>query len=267
MANLQQAIAYFEEILRIMPHDRAALEFLAVTYQQVGDEAKRSRVTAALADVLLAEGDLKSADALRPTLREIGTAEARAAAQRIDARLRPPAAVRPVAATEAKKSPDENDVFAAVKSELELLRQLRSRNDISSQASDLAEKALFDLLSEGGLPLVSALAAVEHEDPAECERAIAALADATGCAPVPLESFAPDPELARLLPARLLFVRGAVPFARLADTLLVAVLNPTDRVLLHEISDRAGGPCRYYLALPSAVEGALDALRAEGGTP
>ena len=262
MANLQQAIAYFDEMLRNMPRDRTALEFLAVAYGQVGDEQRRRRTTVALADVLLAEGDLKSAGELRPTLREIGGPDALAAVRRIDVRLGSPTTARPSSAAPSAAL-SEGEVFAAVKSELELLRTLRSGNVISSATSDMAEKALFDMLSDRGQPLVSALAVIEREDPEECERAIAALADSTESPPIPLESYAVDADLVRLLPERIVFLRGVLPFARLADTVLVALLNPSDRALQREISDLAGSPCQYFTALPSAMEKVLAELRPE----
>ena len=59
-ARLKEGVAYFEEMLKVMPDDRTTLEFLAVVYPQLGEAEKAERALAALARVLLKEGDLES---------------------------------------------------------------------------------------------------------------------------------------------------------------------------------------------------------------
>ena len=54
-ARLKEGVAYFEEMLKVMPDDRTTLEFLAVVYPQLGEAEKAERALAALA-VLQAEG-------------------------------------------------------------------------------------------------------------------------------------------------------------------------------------------------------------------
>ena len=39
-ARLKEGVAYFEEMLRVMPDDRTTLEFLSVAYPQLGETEK-----------------------------------------------------------------------------------------------------------------------------------------------------------------------------------------------------------------------------------
>ena len=46
-ARLKDGVAYFEEMLKVMPDDRTTLEFLAVVYPQLG-EAEKAKILATL---------------------------------------------------------------------------------------------------------------------------------------------------------------------------------------------------------------------------
>ena len=63
-ARLREGVAYFEQMLKVMPDDRTTLEFLAVAYPQMGELDKAVGAVASLARVLLKEGDIESATAL-----------------------------------------------------------------------------------------------------------------------------------------------------------------------------------------------------------
>ena len=94
------------------------------------------------------------------------------------------------------------------------------------------------------------------------EKAAAFVADMTNTPPIPLEAFSPSPTLLQTLPENLIRVRGAVPFAKLGDILLVALLNPADEALRRDIERRAGH-CRFFLAHPAMAEEVLENLYTE----
>jgi len=143
-----------------------------------------------------------------------------------------------------------------------------------------AETALVELLREGGvLPdaeeverlreqvaatggggrifLVSALAILEKENSDLCEKCLAFLADRFAMPPVPISAFERKADLVGRFPAELLRIHGAVPFAAIGETALVALVNPADERLRAMLAETM--PCRFYLALPSAVEAWLEA--------
>ena len=88
-------------------------------------------------------------------------------------------------------------------------------------------------------------------------------ADAASAPPIPLQAFMPPPALVKQLPEEIVRVRGAVPFGRLGDMLLVAVLNPLDAEFHAEVERLAGCPCRFFLAEPHTTEDFLEKFFAE----
>ena len=51
--KLEEGIAYFEKMLKVMPEDRTTLEFLCVAYEQTGEEEKRRKALVSLAGLLV----------------------------------------------------------------------------------------------------------------------------------------------------------------------------------------------------------------------
>ncbi len=252
-ARLKEGVAYFEEMLKVMPDDRTTLEFLAVVYPQLGETAKGEWAMAELARVLLKEGDLESAAALLPQLEASSAPEAKAMALRVKAAGSP----RPelVPETPAAEEPQVPTAFAeAVEAEA------RFAEDFGEPETAAALRALPD---RGRIYLVSALAMLEKEKPDACERLLARLADETGDVPVPLDAFEPDRALAAELPAELVDRRGVVPFAKLGKTVFVATLSPCDETLKRQVAGTLGPQTRFFLAEPRLVEAALLKLHPE----
>ena len=248
--KLAQGISYFEEVLQLMPNDRSALEFLAVAYEQIGRQDKRSRIVARLTDVLIAENDVECLKNIKPTLKDINTPEALAALQKIELALGQSSRT---SAPASESQVLQSERLAAIKAEMELLNYLQSHRIVSDDTAKIAESSLYNLLSQQDSVLISALAFVKNENPAECEAALAALADAVHLPPVPLAASLAANKNLPSLPDRLVR-RGARPFAELGDTLLVAILNPLDDELRKDISTVAGKPCQFFLADPSEME-------------
>ena len=248
--KLLEGIAYFEKMLKVMPGDRTTLEFLSVAYEQLGDAEKQRTALIQLAEALLREKDYDAADAIGERLSGFSEADAQDMARRIKsvrnpvqlkAVVRPGARpvrvlARPASAGDAGSVPPRPDggvvlaqvVMSAVKAEAALIRDLYAKNVVDASAAEVVQRHL------GGLPeatrpfLVSALAILEKESGGMGEKAAVYMADAASAPPIPLQAFMPPASLVKQLPEEIVRVRGAVPFGRLGDTLLVAVLNPLD---------------------------------------
>ena len=95
------------------------------------------------------------------------------------------------------------------------------------------------------------------------EKAAVFMADVASAPPIPLQAFMPSAALVKQLPEEIVRVRGAVPFGRLGDTLLVAVLNPMDEEFHAQVERLAGCPCRFFLADPHTTEDFLEKYFAE----
>ncbi len=247
-ARLKEGVAYFEEMLKVMPDDRTTLEFLAVVYPQLGETEKAEKVLAALTRVLMVEGDLESASALLPRLEKCSLPEAKALALKV----RVASAPRPDLSPETP-APAGGGAFASVVEKE------------SALAEEIGEPALAELLRslpDPGHPVfVSALASLAKDRPEACEKAIAGLADKYGLAPVPLEAFEPDRAMASQLPDEMVVGRGVIPFARLGDLALVVTLSPNDADLRRQVGEAMGMKVRFFLAEPGDVESAIEKLR------
>lgn len=243
-ARLREGVAYFEQMLKVMPDDRTTLEFLAVAYPQLGELGKAELAVAALARVLLKEGDVESASALLPRLEECVAPEAKAMILKVRAAIAPRPDLTPEKTSQAPtgriaEATEAEAKFAESLGELAIAEQLRAQPD------------------NGRVFLVSALAALEKERPEVCERTLAALADKYGEVPIPLDAFEPEPSLLEKLPNDLVCIRGVVPFARLGDLALVVTLSPQDLALKRTIAEALGLTVKYFLAEPRLVEAAL----------
>ena len=61
-ARLAEGVAYFEQMLEIMPDDRTTLEFLVVAYDMLGQHEKGQKALVSLTELLIKEHDI---DALK----------------------------------------------------------------------------------------------------------------------------------------------------------------------------------------------------------
>ena len=288
-AKLLEGIAYFEKMLKVMPGDRTTLEFLSVAYEQLGEVEKQRAALIQLAGTLLREKDYDAADAIGERLSGFAESDAQDMVRRIKSARNPiqlKAVVRPGAGPVRGAARSANEpstaggalgeralqkeglslaqvVMSAVKAEAALIRDLYAKNVVDASAAEVVQRHL------GGLPeatrpfLVSALAILEKESGGMGEKAAVYMADAASTPPIPLQAFMPSAALVRQLPEEIVRVRGAVPFGRLGDTLLVAVLNPLDTAFHAEVERLTGCPCRFFLADPHTTEDFLEKYFAE----
>ena len=258
-ARLEEGVKYLEEMLELMPDDRTTLEFLVVAYEQLKEPEKSKKAVVSLSQLLLKQGDYAAAEGLLPRLEAIDTDEAKILALKV----RRLAAPRPELMPETPKdlTPEElaaEEMREAVASEIALVELLQANGLISDadEAKRVSEQ-LSATAASGDVFLVSALSILEKENIELCEKCMAFLADRFSIPPVPIAPFERRADIVGRFPANLLRIHGAVPFAKIGDTALVALLNPADERLRDKLSEVM--PCRFYMTLPSAVEAWLEA--------
>ena len=255
-ARLAEGVAYFEQMLQIMPEDRTTLEFLVVAYDQLGRHEDGQKSLASLAKILIKERDLAALEGLLPRLEASDNAEARALALKVRAIVAPAPDLTPEAPREmTARERVALAAKAAVESELALVDSLAAEGLLDADEAKHAREQLQASPTDGRVFLISALQILEKENPKLAERCMAHLADACGTPPVPLSAYEVPRDLVAKFPEHALRVRGAVPFATLGSSALVAVLNPADAALKAALG--AAMPCRFYLAEAAAVEAAL----------
>ena len=252
-ARLEEGIAYFEEMLKIMPEDRTTLEFLVVAYDQLGQKEKFEKCLISLVNLLIKQSDLSAAEALLPRLELAESQQAKALMLKVKRLVAPAPDLTP-----EKPKPLTDDEIAAeiakdaIRSEVSLLETLVADGFVAENDAESVRKQILSMPTDGRIFLISALSILEKENSELGEKCLAHLADKSSLAPVPLLAFEPNLELVKSFPAAKLRIRGAVPFAKIGEQVLVAVVNPLDERLRTDLS--ATAKCRFYLASPEAVE-------------
>ena len=255
--KLREGIAYFEQILQMMPEDRSTLEFLCIAYEQTGEMEKYRQVLVSLAEVLVKERDFESASKLLKSIESRAEPEAKVAALKIRAMVSPveaglaKAGAGPVA--NAMPSPSSNGCDSVLEPELELAKWLAAKKVIDQETCDRVCAQLRELIAIRGEFLISALQILENENSVLAEAAAAEVADESKTPPVALEAFDQVLALSGRLPERLVKVRGAVPFGMIADDLLVALANPMDERLKMEVVSAYGGRCHFFFVPPQSL--------------
>ena len=256
-ARLAEGVAYFEQMLEIMPEDRTTLEFLVVAYDQLGQHEKGQKSLVSLTKLLIKEKDLSALLGLLPRLEASDYAPAKALLLKVNTMTGPAPDLTPEAPKEL--TDEEKQALAmgeASVSEVALVDVLHDGGAITDEERDQLRIHLQSLPTNGRVFLISALQILEKENLTLCEKCIEFLADKCGTPPIPLAGFEPNKQLIGMLPKMLVQLRGVVPFAKLGSLTLVATLNPVDEKL--KASAEVLGPCRFYLADPASVEAMVE---------
>ena len=256
-ARLAEGVAYFEQMLEIMPDDRTTLEFLVVAYDMLGQHEKGQKALVSLAELLVKEHDLEALKGLLPRLEASDYAPAKALFLKVSTLTAPTPDLtpeRPKELTESEKT--EIAAQEAVQTEKMLLHFLKEAGILSDSDYELFSSHLVAPNVGGRIFLISALHILKNENASLYEKCVEYLADHFNTPPIPLAAFEPPMQFFKGYPATVLRLRGAVPFARRGNLSLIAVVNPADSTLKNALE--AVGPCRLYLADPTAVEAALD---------
>ena len=133
-ARLAEGVAYFEQMLQLMPEDRVTLEFLVVAYEQLGRHEDGQKALVSLAKILIKEQDAAALEGLLPRLEESDYPEAKALALKVKTLTAPAPDLTP----EVPKEMTESEIVeliseTAVKSEFALVDELVDGGIISEE--------------------------------------------------------------------------------------------------------------------------------------
>jgi hypothetical protein len=262
-AELQEAVAAFEQVLELMPDDVPTIEALVQSCSLLQDEDRLRDYVVRLATMHVRQERWADARALAPKLRDLApiSDEAAALLEEIDQQqAEPEPAAIPARAPKLAAGSDEAPVEDSprirqqvLQGELALAWQLHDRQWITSDEYAQLIQELTDLSSraETGsrVSLLHVLAAREY---ARMDHLLASIALDAHLPLIPLSRFDTPPATAALLSPVFVRTMGAAPFDRIGIETLVAVLNPYNDRLRADVSVRIGHRCHFYLA--SAVE-------------
>jgi hypothetical protein len=117
-------------------------------------------------------------------------------------------------------------------------------------------EALRGMAADSRRP-VSLLYALEETKAANTAEILAFLSRDSGMPLISLDRFVPQQAAFSAVAKDFLVRRGAIPFETMDRALLVAVLNPYDKTLQHDVKAAAARECFFYLAAAPQYERAL----------
>ena len=180
-ARLAEGVAYFEQMLEIMPDDRTTLEFLVVAYDMLGQHEKGQKALVSLAELLVKEHDLEALKGLLPRLEASDYAPAKALFLKVSTLTAPTPDLtpeRPKELTESEKT--EIAAQEAVQTEKMLLHFLKEAGILSDADYDLFSSHLVAPNVGGRVFLISALHILKNENASLYEKSVEYLADHFG---------------------------------------------------------------------------------------
>lgn len=133
-----------------------------------------------------------------------------------------------------------------------------SQEEYSGVLHDLTEMSSHEL----SVPL-SVLHVLHDQNFSRFERLMSHLSQQSGVPIISLSLFDEREELRTVLPFEWISRRGALPFGFVGGDLMVAVLNPRNRILLDEVSAYTGQTCHAYLVSPQEYDQRLAAIKKE----
>jgi hypothetical protein len=270
---LAEAIALFEGILQTAPDDRVALEALAVAYERNGDVLRSRAMLVRLARVLVRRREREAAAALARRLESFvaDDFDALEALRSIETML-----AAESDAPHAAPSPPPPPAIAPFLRGVALRRQVLSRELGLAwellQAGELSQDeyaAVVEELSrrsgDDRHTIISFLHVLADIRPAMLERFLLAVARRRRCPVIALAGFEPQPDALAGMPPAYAAGSGTLPFDKIGDELMVAVLNPPDDERRRELEAQLGRRCHFFLARPDDFDAACARLQAAAG--
>lgn len=265
--DLWAAIAAFEQILEIMPNDRASLETLSHAYEQIGDMTRAVELMLRLGDVLIGESDGQAASEIVQKLRSVAGEDPRVlelskhveklgekkvsgspAAERKDDDARPRSSE---ALNRGFNMADELAFAWALLEANEL-----SQEEYASVVQDLTE------MSAGNVPAtVSLLHVLEARQFKSLGRIMGAVAQKFKAPVVSLDCFEFTEEVAKMLPVPWMVQRGALVFDVLDKNVLAVVMNPQNQQIRTDVGLMTGRKVHFFTALPSEFDNAIKRIK------
>ncbi|MFA7256181.1 MAG: hypothetical protein WC047_01215 [Kiritimatiellales bacterium] len=245
--ELQQTVSMLEQILEVMPDDLFTLRALYETslklelpekafdcLKRLDDGARASQNPEIIAFVL------NQYASIADEMPEVRKRMERLQELQLVANLT--GSSTPAKPTAGRKSGIESEMALAW--ELFQDEQL-SQEEYSNILHDLTEMSSRDV----SVP-VTVLHILHDRNFSRFERLMTYLCQKSGVPIILLSQFEEREELREVLPLDFISRHGALPFAQVGGDLLLAVLNPQDKALIHHASDLSGRRCHAYLVSP-----------------
>lgn len=267
-SEVWSAISAFEQILEAIPNDRASLEALSNTYEQIGDHTKAKEYMLRLGDVYFEENDIEAArqlvDHMRPY--EAEDPKVKGLIDRIE-KLGPgrttaavPTVIEPESHFDKPKGGDRGRVSFSMSDELAFAWNLLEAKELTQEEYSSVVQDLTEMSSVDSATTVSVLHVLEGRAFKNLEKAMAFVSKECGTPIISIACFDLRPEATSLLSREFMLKRGSLVFEVLGKDALAVVMNPYDRQLRKDVEGLAGRKCHFFMTLPSEFDKALEVV-------
>jgi hypothetical protein len=264
--DLWAAIDAFEQILEIMPNDRASLETLSSAYEQIGDMTRAVELMLRLGEVLIAESDGPAALALVEKMRVSAGDDPRV--REITVRLEKLGdrknAPEPVPEHREDVRPEYSEALRRgfnMADELAFAWALLEANELSKEEYASVVQDLMEM-SAGNVPAtVSLLHVLEGRQFKSLGRIMGYAAQKFRAPVVSLDSFELTEEVAGMLPIQWMIHRGALIFELIDKDALAVVMNPLNKQIRTDVELMTGRKPHFYMTLPSEFDIAVKRMK------
>ncbi|MDD3276255.1 MAG: hypothetical protein PHP93_04300 [Kiritimatiellales bacterium] len=257
--ELQQTADMLEQILEVMPDDLFTLRSLYETLlkleqpeealaclKRLDDGARAAQNSALIAFVI---NQYESIVEHLPELNK--RIERLQESQMVADLLNVPAS--------GSKKPDARK--GGVESEMALAWELFQDEQLSQEEYSNVLHDITEMSSQEVSVPVTVLHILHDRNFSRFERLMTHLCQKSGVPIIALSQFDEREELRETLPLDFISRHGALPFAKVGDELLLAVLNPMDKDLIATAGALAGTRCHPYLVSPQEYDQRLAQIR------
>ena len=264
--DLWAAIAAFEQILEIMPNDRASLETLSHAYEQIGDMTRAVELLLRLGDVLIAESDSSAALALVEKLRANTGDDPRVRdlAARVEELGDGAQTAGPAVGLREEERPQSAEALNrgfSMADELALAWALLESKELSQEEYASVVQDLTEMSAGNVLATVSLFHVLEGRQFKSLGRIMGYAAQKFRAPVVSLDCFELTEEVSRMLPIPWVVHRGAMVFDVLDKDVLTVVMNPLNKQIRTDVELMTGRKSHFYMTLPSEFDAAVRRMK------
>ena len=259
--DLKGTIAAFLQLLEIIPDDPLALESLFEAYREAGDKSQALTYLDRLIAVLLQGGNTEVGDHLCRLLHQLTPdfPEVAARATQLETALHVaggPGAGSPLAPVGSTPRPTTD-----IQAELTLAWRLFQAGELAQEEYSNVVQDLTEVSTKKSNVPVSVLHALQDRSSKNLDNIMHFMSKNSNKPILSLANFEISKEVLPLLPLDFISHWGAIVFEMLGQDLLVAVLNPFDRMLQNEVASLTSRNCHFFLVSASDYDKALDVIR------
>ncbi|MCX6995958.1 MAG: hypothetical protein NTV49_02470 [Kiritimatiellaeota bacterium] len=260
--QLSGTMAAFQQLLEVIPDDPLALESLFEAYREAGDHVQALKYLDRLITVLLREGNTDVGNHLRSLLLHLMPEfpEVASRVAQLDAALQATGQHDAAGAEELQVEPTPRQTMD-IQTELALAWRLFHAGELAQEEYSNVVQDLTEISTKKSNVPVSVLHALHDRNSKNLEKIMYFMSKNSGKPIIALAHFEIPKEAYQLLPLDFISHWGAIVFEMLGQDLLVAVLNPFDRVLQSEVTSLTGRNCHFYMTSAPEYDNALDVIR------